>query len=379
MTRTVGVEEEFLLLDARSGEPVPAAGRVLSAVGGHPWQHAGGGFHQELFQTQVEAATGICTTLGDLHRQLQGTRFLLAAAAQQEGLGLVSVGTPVLAASSPRPSSGERFTHITGMYQGIVADYQSSGCHVHVGVKDRETAVAVINHLRPWLPTLLALSANSPFDRGRDSGYASWRTVQQSRFPGAGVTPWFDSAAAYDREVERLVSCGVLVDDAMSFWLARPGIGLPTVEVRAADAAGTADEAVLQAALTRALITTAESSLTEGREAPRVSDQVCAAAVWNAARYGLDGPGINPFEERSVHAIEVLDQLVLHVSQALTDSGDLPAVSSLLAQVKRAGTGAARQRRAAAGGLGSVIEMLKGETMDGQFAWQRAQTYRESA
>ncbi|MBB5085131.1 hypothetical protein [Nonomuraea endophytica] len=105
------------------------------------------------------------------------------------------------------------------------------------------------------------------------------------------MPPWFDSAAAYDRQAARLVARGVLVDEAMSFWLARPGVGLATVEVRAADAAGTVEEAVLQAALTRALVTTAEAALAAGREAPNVSDQVCAAAVWNAARHGLDGPG----------------------------------------------------------------------------------------
>ncbi|MFI7233234.1 glutamate--cysteine ligase [Nonomuraea angiospora] len=375
MARTVGVEEEFLLLDAGSAEPAALAGKVLSVAGEHPWRRSGGGLHRELFQTQVEAATGTCTTLAELRGHLHGARVLLAAVARDEGLELVSAGTPMLAGAAPALSEGERFARIGEMYGGVIADYQSCGCHVHVGVADRETAVAVMNHLRPWLPTLLALSANSPFDRGRDTGYASWRMVQQSRFPGSGVPPWFDSAAAYERQVDRLVDCGVLVDEAMSFWLARPGVGLPTVEVRAADAAGTTDEAVLQAALTRGLVSTAEAALRAGREAPRVHEQVCAAAVWNAARHGLDGPGVDVFEERAVPAVQLLDRLVGHVSGALADSGDLAEVEDLVARVRRMGTGAERQRRAAMRGPRAVLEMLSSQTV-----WEQPpRTYRESA
>lgn len=377
---TVGVEEEFLLLETASGEPVPYAGKILSAVGTHPWQRAGGGFHRELFQTQVEAATGICTSLSGLREQLQDARVRLAAAARDEGLTLVSSGTPVVCRASPALSPGERFERIAGMYRGVVADYQSCGCHVHVGVEDRELAVAVLNHLRPWLPTLLALSANSPFDRGGDSGYASWRMVEQSRFPGSGVPPWFGSAAAYDRQVERLVEGGVLVDGAMSFWLARLGSGLPTVEVRAADAVGTADEAILQAALTRALVKTATTALDAGREALMTDDQLCAAAVWNAARHGLDGPGVDLFEERAVPAVQLLDRLLDHVAQALEDSGDRAEVEALVAEVTRSGTGAARQRRAAARGPGAVLDLLAQQTVQGQTVQgQAARTYKESA
>ncbi|MFI6906090.1 glutamate--cysteine ligase [Nonomuraea sp. NPDC050394] len=365
MATTMGVEEEFLLLESGSGEPAALASKVLAAAGGHPWRPSGGGLHGELFQTQVEAATGICSTLRELRTQVHRARMVLDAAARDEQLELVSVGTPVLAGTAPVLSEGERFARIGQMYAGVIADYQSAGCHVHVGVPDRERAVAVMNHLRPWLPTLVALSANSPFDRGRDSGYASWRIVQQSRFPGFGVPPWFDSAAAYDRQVSRLVDCGVLVDEAMSFWLARPGVGLATVEVRAADAAATVDETMLQAALTRALVSTAEAALAAGREAPRASEQVCAAAVWNAARHGLDGPGVDVLTERAVPAVQLLGRLLAHVRDALADSGDLAEVEELVAWVRRAGTGAARQRHAAEGGTRAVLELLREQTVRG--------------
>lgn len=343
---TVGVEEEFLLLHPASGEPVARAAEVLRAAGRHAAADDYGGFHRELFQTQVEAATGVCRSLGALRSQLQYGRAALAEAAGSQGLTLVSVGTPV-EPGAPRLTAGERFERIGGMYAGVVADYQSCGCHVHVGVGDRERAVAVLNHLRPWLPTLLALSANSPYGPAGDSGYASWRMVQQSRFPGSGVPPVFGSAADHDRAVDALVACGVLVDASMSFWLARPGSRLPTVEFRAADAAATVDDAVLQAALSRALVRTAVADLAAGRAPAMPTDQLCAAAVWNAARYGMDGPAVDLVAGRRREAWEVAEALVEHVGTALEEAGDLLEVKRLMEWVRHEGTGAERQRRAA--------------------------------
>ncbi|MFD1047452.1 glutamate-cysteine ligase family protein, partial [Kibdelosporangium lantanae] len=128
---------------------------------------------------------------------------------------VIESATPVLASLHTPSTSGTRFEAISDTYRGQADKYQSSGCHVHVGVPDRETAIAVINHLRPWLPTLLALSVNSPFDDGTDSGFGSWRTLQQATFPGSGIPPWFASASAYDLQVDPLVAAAVLVDPAM--------------------------------------------------------------------------------------------------------------------------------------------------------------------
>jgi carboxylate-amine ligase len=225
-------------------------------------------------------------------------------------------------------------------------------------------AVAVVNHLRPWLPTLLALSVNSPFYPGGDSGYGSWRVIDQGRFPGSGIPPWFASAAAYTAQRDRLIECGVLVDPAMTFWLARPSSQWPTVEVRAADAAATLDEAVLQAALVRALVQTALIDLAAGREASAPSDQICAAALWSAARYGLDGPGVHLLEERQVPATLLLEALLDRVDPALEEAGDRTEVQLLVNEVVRQGSGASRQRRAAVRGPQGAVDMLIEQTME---------------
>lgn len=359
---TLGVEEEFLLVDGVSGRPFPGASAVLAQA---TERFPGTAVHPELMETQVEASTGVCTTMAELRGQLRRARDRLSTAAGHERTRLVSSGTPPLTGTPPPVAPFDRFAHSARVYGGLLTDYQACGCHVHVGVPDRDTAVAVLNHLRPWLPTLLTLSGNSPFHGGNDTGYASWRMVQQSRFPGAGVPPWFASAAEHDARVSQLVDCGALMDTDMSFWLARPSPRLPTVELRVADAAITVEEAALQAALSRALVRTALTELSAGIEAPAVADQVAAAAVWSAARFGLRGHGVHPVGEHRLPAIELVHELLERVRPALEETGDFDAVRRYLTSVLRRGTGAERQRGAARGGSGAVIRMLAEQTAPG--------------
>ncbi|MDQ4009954.1 MAG: glutamate--cysteine ligase [Actinomycetota bacterium] len=372
---TIGVEEEFLLVDEISGRTAPRAAAVLAKASTAPPCAEGAAVHSELLSIQIEATTGVCVTLEGLRAQLCGARAGLARAAQAERTVLISSGTPILADTVPSTAgpttaatlitAGERYDHIARAYAGVVADYQVCGCHVHVGVPDRDTAVAVLNHVARWLPTLLAMSGNSPFYQGHDTGYASWRMVQQTRFPGSGLSPWFSSAADYDEQVARLVECGALIDQRMTFWVARPSPQLPTVEFRVADAASTVDEAVLQAALSRALVRTALGELAAGREACALRAQVASAALWCAARHGLNGPGVDLLAERRVPALDLLHELVSWVSCALEEVGDLGPVRDSVAELVKHGIGAEHQRRAAVAGLHAVVGMLGTRTTRG--------------
>ncbi|GAB2957753.1 carboxylate-amine ligase [Saccharothrix stipae] len=344
---TLGVEEEFLLVDPSTRRPVARAADVVARVRDLP---PGAHVHRELSGVQVELATGVCAGLEELRDQLVAGRRALAEAAGAEGLWLVASGSPPLADPRPALSVGERFERIEAIYRAQVRDYQCCGCHVHVGVPDRETAVHVVNHLRPWLPTLLALGGNSPFDRDRDTGYASWRMMHQAPFPGSGVPPFCRTADEHDARVARLVDCGALVDANQTFWLARPSQRYPTVEVRAADTAATVDDALLQAALTNALVDTARFA----GAAPEPDEQVLAAAVWSAARHGLSGPGVDPFTARQVPAVELVEALLEHVSDALGDDREL--VRALVRGVLENGTGAQRQLRA--GSPEAAVDLL---------------------
>ncbi|MEE1930762.1 glutamate--cysteine ligase [Streptomyces sp. TRM 70351] len=362
---TMGVEEEFLLADPASGGPAPGADAVLRRAAREPAPDAGPGtgVKAELCTTQVEAASGVCTTLDALHADLAASRARLAGAARELGLALLACGSPALPGERPRLTPGERFTRVAGLYADVAGDYQVCGCHVHVGVADRDTAVAVTGHLHPWLPSLLALSANSPLAEGRDRGFASWRMMEQARFPGSGAAPQFPDAAAHDAAVRSLVDAGVLVDDRMTFWLARPSPWLPTVEFRIADTVPTAAEAVLQAALSRALVRRALADIAAGRPQPPLDPQLSSACVWSAARYGLAGDGVDPFTGRRTPATALLQALLDHVAPHLAETGDAPTVQRLLKAVLAHGTGAERQRRAfRRGGPAAVAAYLAAQT-----------------
>ncbi|MBP2181642.1 carboxylate-amine ligase [Amycolatopsis magusensis] len=346
---TMGVEEEFLLAHAESGIAAPVAEDVLRVA-------ANDVVRRELRDTQIEVATGICRTATDLEEQLIAGRELVAKAAATAGAVPLATGTPVWPSPPPSASSG-RAGAIDERFRGVVDDYEACGCHVHIGVPDREQAVAVLNHLGPWLPSLLALSVNSPFQSGRDTGYGSWRMVQQSRFPGSGVAPHFTDLEAYEGEVSRLVDCGVLIDSQMSFWLARLSGKFPTIEFRAADTAGTVGEALLQALLARALVGTALSEVAAGREAPALSPQIAAAAVWAAARYGLDGRGVDLRSGSPKPAALLVAELLVHVRPALEEHGDLALVKQLVEEVHHHGTGARRQREAGPAGVARLMRV----------------------
>ncbi|MEO3926920.1 glutamate--cysteine ligase [Micromonosporaceae bacterium B7E4] len=356
--QTMGVEEEFLLVDPACGATVPVAEKVIARASAADLP-PGATIQRELRDTQAEAATGICVTAAELRAHLAAGRRAVATAARDHGAVAVASASPVRESGGGVRSTLPRFAAIDDMYGEVTRDYEACGCHVHVGVADRDTAVAVVNHLAPWLPTLLALSVNSPFHRERDTGYGSWRIVQQSRFPGSGLAPYFRDHAAFRAEVGRLVECGALADEAQTFWFARPSPKLPTVEFRVADTASTVDEAVLHALLGRALVRVALADLDRGREAEPVPTQVAAAAVWNAARHGLTGPGIDLGLSRRVPATHLVAALLDHIRDALTETGDLRNVHAQVDRLRSDGTGADRQRRiAASGGLPAVMTEL---------------------
>ena len=331
---TMGVEEEFLLVDPASGRPTPG----FDALDEQLPQVPGVNFVGELHPTQIEAVGGVCRTLDDLRAQLTASRSALHGAALRCGMRIAATGVPERDAGPGTVVGTGRRAAIADRYRARVDDSHACGCHVHVGVADRDTAAAVVNHLTPWLPTLVALGANSRRHDGRDTGYASWRIVQQSRFPGFGLPPYLRSAQHAADLVARLVGAGVLLDSRMTFWLARPSVHVPTVEIRAADTAATVDGTVVQAALVRGLVGAALDDLRRGVEAQAVEPEVGAAAVWSAARYGLEGPAVDVHTGARIPARDLLTRLLDRVAPVLRTHGDLDVVRTLLPVTSRVPT-----------------------------------------
>jgi glutamate---cysteine ligase / carboxylate-amine ligase len=336
---TLGVEEEFVLLDPSTGAVVLAGPDLVRMLRGEP------GVRPELMRFQVETATRVCTGLDEVGGELARLRQLAAAAAARLGCRLVASGaapfrTPGLAAVTGQP----RYRELARRYGPVVAEAGTCACHVHVGVPSRELGVQVLARLRPWLAPLLAVTANSPIAGGHDTGWASWRFAIQSRWPTAVPPAVWPDAAAYDTAVRGLIAHGAALDERSVYFLARLSPRYPTVEVRVADVCLDAGTAVLAAGLTRALVATALAEARQGAPVPAAPDRQVAAALAAAARHGPSGPGLDPVTGQPVDPATLRSRLLDHVRPALSDHGDTETVTTLLRRLEDRGTGADRQR-----------------------------------
>ncbi|MGC4757958.1 carboxylate-amine ligase [Micromonospora trifolii] len=359
-TLTLGVEEEYLLLDPDSGRNLPVADQVLAALRGPARDQS----RQEFRHSMVEMVTPVCADLTDLRAHLVALRRSAAEAATAAGARLVAVGATPVAEPHRTVPDEPRYHAMSRRYGPVAHDPAVCGCHVHVGLPDRELAVQVCNHLRVWLPLVQAITTNSPLHDGYDTGHASWRSMQLERWPSIGPTPYFDSAADYDRTVDELIAAGIMLDAAMVYWYARPSSTYPTVEVRVGDVCTEVDDAVLVAALVRSLVATLADDVRAGVTAPNVRDCLVAAAHWRAAHDGLDGELIDLRAGGTRPAWALVDELMAVIAPALLRHGDLGYVLAQLARLRRDGTGATRQRRVLerAGDLHAVLGDLVART-----------------
>ncbi|MFF9351986.1 glutamate--cysteine ligase [Streptomyces sp. NPDC014734] len=357
---TFGIEEEFLLLDPETGHLAAQAPLVLR--GAVP---AAGALTEEITRFQVEAATPVCRSAAQAHHHVAAARHALSESAEHHGLGLAAVGCAPYGAPVTLPLTDKpRYHRISSRFGDLVESHTVCGCHVHVGMPDLPTALAVSNHLRPHLPTLLALSANSPFYRGRDTGHASWRNILWSRLPSAGPPPPFRTPDDYHRAVDALLSCGAALDSRMVYWFIRPAPHLPTLEIRVADVAATTEEALLLGLLVRGLATTALRAVADDRPAADVPDRLLRLALWRAAHDGLEGDGLDTATGDLTPARALLDRSVGDALPGLDACGDTAVVTGLVDRLLRSGSGAHRQRAAHArrGRFSDVTALLVEQT-----------------
>lgn len=349
--RTLGVEEELLLVDPDTGRLRGVSHQAVRA------SRSGAGadaeVEHELFLQQIETSTEPCLDADDLAAGVRRGRRAVGEAAAAAGARAVAMATPVL------PQQEERFTP-KPRYERIHTDYgelarQALVCamHVHVEVAGDDEAVHVVDRIRPWLPVLVALSANSPYWQGLDTGHASWRSQVWSRWPTAGAAQPFGDVAAYRATAEAMIGWGGALDPGMLYFDVRLSEKYPTVEIRVADVTTEVEDAVLVALLARALVTTAA----EDPGPPGWRADLLRVAGWRAARFGLAGSLVHPVEARLVPAREAFEALVAHVRPALEGTGDLARVTEAFERLAARGTGATRQRAVleATGDLRAVV------------------------
>lgn len=353
--RTIGVEEELLLVDEHTGAPVPVADLVLERAWADqlPWD--GAEFAGEMQLEMLEVITRPHSSLATLGRQVLDNRALAARLARQHGalaVPLASSPLPVM----PHLRSSERYDRMVQRFGAVPRRSLTCGLHVHVAVASDREGVAVLDRIRTWLPTLIALTANSPFHAGEDTGHASYRSVTWNQWPTAGPTERYGSVARYRALTDSIIGTEALLDPAMLYFDARLSRNHPTVEVRVTDVPLDATMTVAVAGLVRALVDTAANEWHAGMPAAQTPASIVRLANWRAAVEGLGGQLVDPLTNRPLPAHEVVLMLLEHVRPALTANGDDQFVERAVHQVFVHGNGADRQRAAfeTTGDLGQV-------------------------
>lgn len=362
---TVGVEEEYQLVDPSTGALRSRARDVLSL----DWTEE---LRGELHEATLEIGTRICESAGDLRAELSRLRFLVGTTAAAEGVRIVAAGThPFSRWEGQRHMPGERYARLLEQYGRIAWDELNFGMHVHVAVPEELDRVALMDRIRSFLPHLLALSASSPYHEGIDTGFASFRMILWRRWPYAGVPPRFGSEKRYQAAVRTLLESGAISDPRNVYWSIRPHPVYPTLEFRVTDVCPRLDDAVAIATLARALvIAAAEDRLPPARGRPAadgLEDSLLTGNEWLAARHGLDASlldpaaGWSPVATRT--AVRRLLDCVAPAAESVRDAEELSGLEALLAR----GNGADRMRRTyrEEGGFLPLMEWLAAETLLG--------------
>jgi carboxylate-amine ligase len=338
--RKVAVEEEMFLVDPRTRLLLPASSEAVDLVGSED------DLEQELFLQQVETQSDPHHQVVDLLADLRASRRVALEAAEAVGAALAAMPTGVLAGHG-EVTPKQRYERMVTRFGRVGRQALVNGTHVHVDVTDDEEAVAVVDRLAPWMPLVLAMSVNSPFDAGADTGYASWRAEVWESWPSAGPVEAFGDAAGYRRSVAAIIDAGAALDEGMIYFDARLARAFPTVEIRVADVCTDLADTVVVAAVLRALVETSAEAWRAGEPFSPWRVELSRAARWRARRDGLGGSLIDPSHGRLTSARHALDSLLQAVGPALDRHGDRALVEAAIDRLATDGTGAQRQREVA--------------------------------
>jgi YbdK family carboxylate-amine ligase len=336
---TFGVEEEFHLVDPATYRLTrsPALAQAVMR------QESGPHLHAEITTTQVESATGVCTSLSQVRAELVTTRAEAAGAAARAGVRILAASThPFDSWQQQDITPAPRYQAMVERWAGLAQQQDICGCHVHVGVPDLGTAVAVMDRARPYLPVLLAMTGSSPFHDGVDTGHHSYRTMWWSRWPTTGPPEYFGSAMRFHEVVAGMVTSGVIADSSHLYWDVRPSSHLPTLEFRLADVCTEVDDVVLHAALVRSLVRVLADRTDP---CPRPRPELLRAARWRAARHGLDDGLFDPVRGDLVPARVAVRRLLTELREDLRDHDEWDVVVDMVERLFERGTSSSRQRR----------------------------------
>ena len=361
---TLGVEEEFQIIDPETRElrshvqEMLEEGKLLLKERVKP----------EMHQSVIEVGTGICANVAEVRKDVTELRREIIALAKRQGMGVASAGThPFSKWEDQTIYPDPRYASIVEELQLVARSNLIFGLHVHVGIADRAIAFQILNEARYFLPHLLALSSNSPFWLGRNTGLKSYRTKVFERFPRTGIPPVFPTPAEFDEFVRILVATNSIDNGKKIWWDLRPHPFFETIEFRVCDVPMRLDETVAIAALVQAICVKLFELRQKNLGFRSYSNALILENKWRAARWGIDGKLIDFGKECEVPFRLLMEELFEFVDDVVDGLGSRSEVESLR-WILENGSGADRQLRAfheSGGDLRKVVDYICAETSHG--------------
>ncbi|HZR40240.1 MAG TPA: carboxylate-amine ligase [Ktedonobacteraceae bacterium] len=362
---TLGIEEEFQLVNRETGELCACAQGILEK--GEPIFNEQ--IKPEMLQSTVEFVSAILPDIAAARMELYTARALLARLAREEGLALVSAGTHPTASWVEQPRTPqERYIELEEEYQDVGRSILIFGLHVHVAVESKELAIKIMNQVRTWLPHLMALSSNSPFWHGRMTGIKSFRSVVWKRFPRSGMPDVFRNWGHFDRYVQDLVEAECIDNAKKIWWDIRPHPFFDTIEFRMCDMPATIEDTLALAAFCQALVAKLVQLDEHGVAVPILARDYIEENKWRAMRYGLDAEVIDFVQHRRLSMREAVRELLDFVDDVVDELGSRREMNYLRKLLDDArGTGADRQIAVYSENddIQQVLQFLMEQTMQG--------------
>jgi carboxylate-amine ligase len=360
---TLGIEEEFAIVDPQTRElrshiqEILEGGKVLLKEQIKP----------EMHQSVVELGTEICSSITNAREHVIELRSKLASLAGKAALRIASAGThPFSHWRDQLITEGERYKEIVKDMQQLARANLIFGLHVHVGIPERETAIHVMNQARYFLPHIYALSVNSPFWVGQDTGLKGYRLKVFERFPRTGIPDAFESLSEYEDYCKLLVKTGCVDNAKKIWWDIRLHPFFDTLEVRVCDAQSRVDDTLALAALIQAVIAKLYKLLRHNTTFRVYRRRLLDENRWRASRYGIEGKLIDFGREAEVETRSLLNELLEFVSTEVEELGSKREMAHI-ERIMREGTGADRQLAAfqRTNDMKAVVDQIVAETYEG--------------
>ncbi len=360
---TLGIEEEFQIIDPETRALRSHIQQLLEGGKMILKEHA----KSELHQSMVELGSEICQDVAAARRQIVELRSELAAVAAAAGLKIASSGThPFSHWKDQLITVHERYTTIVNDMQQIARANLIFGLHIHVGIPDREAAILVMNQARYVLPHIYALSVNSPFWLGENTGLKAYRQMIFERFPRTGIPDIFQSLSEYEDYLALLVSTNCIDNAKKIWWDIRLHPFFDTLEFRICDAQSRVDDTIALAAMIQALVMKLHKMLWQNTTFRWYGRRLIDENRWRAARYGIDGKLIDFGQKREVETRRLIHEILEFIEPEVNELGsqrEIAHIGKILAE----GTGADRQLAVweQTGNLRAVVDHIMKETYEG--------------